>query len=69
MLDDDLALVKFSLGGEDDKISRHQKLAIRVSNEWHLFNGEWSSPEDEDTSWTAEAEPHSRAMQSVLAHA
>lgn len=68
MLDDDLALVKFSFAGEDDRVAHHQKLAIKVSNEWHLFNGEWSSPEDEDTSWTADAKPHAPALQSALAY-
>lgn len=63
MLDDDLALVKFALLDDNGKRGTDlRKLTVRVGDEWHLFNGEWSSPEDDDTSWTAHAAPHSPAL-------
>jgi len=66
MLDDDLALVKFALLDEGGKRGRDmRKLTVRVGDEWHLFNGEWSSSEDDDTSWTSQASPHSPALSSI----
>lgn len=70
MLDQDLALVRFAfLDAVGKRGEEHKKLVVKIANEWHLFNGEWSSIEDDDSTWIARVPAYSQAPAGIAGHA